>query len=181
MERKYNVFEKQTDIEVRNAQIVYMYHILNMKPHEIKNYVDLALGTIRTYVRKFADLLDKAKKWFCTNIFKGEIKVQPCAYIVEFFDKNNIRLFLKVGKSNNLKRRIKEHLNKYGAFRAEIKEVFYTKTNNYALMVESMLREHYQNIKNCGYIEQDRFTNAIYSHLDLEQNENLQTILKMSV
>ena len=179
---KYNVYEKQTDMEVRNAQIVYMYHELNMYPKEISKYVDLALSTIRIYAKKFIGLLDKARQLF-TNTYKyiGEIKNQPCAYILEFFDNNNQKMFLKVGKTKQIEIRIAQLLKKYQASRVEIKQIFYAKSENFAEIVESMLREHYQNIKDCGFIRLDRFTNVSYNANDLKEDCYLQRILEFCV
>ena len=179
---KYNVYEKQTNMEVRNAQIVYMYHELKMYPKEISKYVDLALSTIRNYVRKFIDLLDKAKQWFANSYkYIGEIKNAPCAYILEFFNVNNEKMFLKVGKTKHIETRISQLLKEYNAKRVEIKQIFYTKTENFAEMVESMLREHYQNVKNCGFVKMDRFTKAIYNFEELKNDYLLQKTLEICV
>lgn len=177
---KYNVYEKQTDMEVRNAQIVYMYHELKMYPKEISKYVDLALSTIRNYARKFIDLLDKARQWFANSYkYIGEIKNIPCAYILEFFNNNNERMFLKVGKTKHIEIRITQLIKKYKATRVEIKQIFYTKSENFAEIIESMLREHYQNKENSGYIKLDRFQNAYYNLEDLENDSNLQKVLEI--
>lgn len=177
---KYNVYEKQENIEVRNAQIVYMNKILGYTPKKISQYVDLALSTIRNYIRKFADLLEKAKLWFEDSyIYSGEIKNSPCAYILEFFDGNNKKMFLKVGKTKHIEIRISQLITKYKAKRVEIKKIFYAKSENFAEMIESMLREHYQNIANCGFIRLDRFTNVNYNDEELKNNSFLQKTLKI--
>ena len=46
---EYNVFENyDNNLELRNAQIVYMYNILHMTAEEIAKYVNLALSTIKS-------------------------------------------------------------------------------------------------------------------------------------
>lgn len=178
---KYDLFEKQDNMEVRNAQIVFMGKVLNWHPNKIKDYVDLALGTIRIYIKKFEYLLEQAKEWFDLTAYTGEIRQAPCAYILEFFNEKDQKMFLKVGKTKHITTRLKQLITEYKAKRVEIKQIYYTKSENYAEIVESALREHYQNIVGSGYIKLDRFKNVCYSFLDLKTDENLQKIIEICV
>ena len=199
----YNVYEKQNDINVRNAQIVYMAKELGMKPKEIKNYVDLALSTIRSYIHKFADMLDQAREWFGKQIGKITNKIKEkcyisdiitydncsckaghCSYIMEFFDKQHNFLFLKVGKADNVNKRAKEHLryypkHGYATQYVVVKEVHYTKDEDDALILEDLYRQYYKTIPDNKYKRNDRFLGIRYNKQDLEQDVALMTKVQM--
>lgn len=199
----YNVFEKQEDLEVRNAQIVYLAKECNMKAEEIANYVDLAINTIKTYIRKFAGLLEKAKQWFgeqgkkiitkvkekcnVTSLVTFENctpKVGNCAYIIEYFDSKHNFVFLKVGMTNNIKRRINEHLRDYtkkgfDTTYAVVKELHFAEDEEDALTLENLYRKHYKSITNNGFIKKDRFTFVRYNKEDLQNDKELQTRVQM--
>ena len=199
----YNVYEKQKNINVRNAQIVYMARELNMTPSQIKKYVDLALSTIRSYIHKFANMLEQAKEWFgnktkqVVNKIKEKCNVTDivtydnciaktgdCSYIIEYFDSQHNFVFLKVGMTNNIKRRISEHLRDYtkagfDTTYAIVKEIHYAEDEEDALTLENLYRKHYKAIPNCGFIKRDRFENIRYSKQDLEQDTALISKVQM--
>lgn len=198
----YNVFDEQDNMEVRNAQIVYMAKELGMEPKEIQNYVGLALSTIKNYIHKFGYMLEQARKWFgdkrqavtkkiekvcgvARTVDYGECipKKGECAYIIEYFDSKHNFLFLKVGKTNNIKRRVREHLNKnyakVDATYAVVKELHYAKDEENALTLENLYRQYYKTIPNGGFMPKDRFSNIRYSKSELEQNTALMTVVQM--
>lgn len=199
----YNVYEKQKDINVRNAQIVYMARELNMMPSQIKKYVDLALSTIRSYIHKFADMLEQAKEWFgnktkqvvnkikekcnVTDIITYDnciAKIGDCSYIIEYFNSQHNFVFLKVGMTNNIKRRIPEHLRDYkkagfDTTYAIVKEIHYAEDEEDALTLENLYRKHYKAIPNCGFIKRDRFEKVRYNKQDLEQDTALISKVQM--
>lgn len=198
----YNVFEKQENLEVRNAQIVYLAEECGMEANEISKYVDLAVSTIRTYIRKFANLLEKAKEWFgdkakqlaqkikekcnVTDIvtYNCEHHKGDCAYIIEYFDSQHNFVFLKVGMTNNINRRVGEHLRYYtnrgwDTTYAVVKELHFAEDEEDALTIENCLRKHYKKIDNCGFIKRDRFEFVRYDKKDLQQDNILQEQLKM--
>lgn len=198
----YNVFEKQDNIEVRNAQIVYLAEECGMNAKEISNYVDLAISTIKNYIRKFAHLLEKAKQWFgdkakqVVNKIKEKCNVTDlityncehhkgdCAYIIEYFDSQHNFVFLKVGMTNDITRRVKEHLRDYttkgfDTTYAVVKELHFTEDEEDALTIENCLRKHYKKIANNGFIKKDRFAFVRYNVEDLQNDNTLQEQLKM--
>ena len=198
----YNVFEKQENLEVRNAQIVYLAEECGMGASEISKYVDLAVSTIRTYIKKFANLLEKAKEWFGDKAKQLVSKVKEkcnvtdivtyncehhkgdCAYIIEYFDSQHNFVFLKVGMTNNIDRRVGEHLRYYtnrgwDTTYAVVKELHFAEDEEDALTIENCLRKHYKKIDNCGFIKRDRFEFVRYNKEDLQQDNILQEQLKM--
>lgn len=199
----YNIFEKQENLEVRNAQIVYMAEELEMTPSEIKKYVNLAVSTIKTYIYKFADLIDKAREWFGDKTkqvinklkekcgFEDTItydnctpKAGDCSYIIEYFDSERNFLFLKVGMTNNISRRVKEHLkyyvnHGYDTAYAVVKEIHYAEDEEDALTLENLYRKHYKAIPDCGFIKRDRFATIRYDKEELEQDTALMTKVQM--
>lgn len=199
----YNVFEKQNDIEVRNAQIVYLANECKMSAKEIAKYVDLAVSTIKSYIYKFANLLEKAKEFFgeqgkkVANRIKEKCnvkdivtfdnctpKVGDCAYIIEYFDSQHNFLFLKVGMTNNIKRRINEHLRDYSkkgidTTYAVVKELHFAEDEEDALTLENLYRKHYKAIANNGFIKRDRFSLVRYNKEELQKDIELQNKTRM--
>ena len=199
---EYNVFEKQENMEIRNAQIVYLAEECQMEADEISNYVDLAVSTIKNYIKKFAHLLEKAKKWFgdkakqLANKIKEKCNVTDlityncehhkgdCAYIIEYFDSQHNFVFLKVGMTNDISRRVREHLRDYtnkgfDTTYAVIKELHFAEDEEDALTLENCLRKHYKKIENNGFIKRDRFSFVRYNAEDLQNDKILQKQLKM--
>lgn len=186
---KYNIFEKQENIEIRNAQIVYLKEVLQWSYEKIADFVGLAKSTIATYCRKFSNLLEKAKEWFGEQkekikeiftkeenniIFECEHHKGECAYIIEYFDKNKNFTFLKIGKTNDINRRIKEHIREYRKINikyAEVKKIFYAEDEEDALTIENCLRKHYKKIDNCGFIKNDRFSNVFFNEKELLEDK----------
>lgn len=205
---KIYIYEKQTDKEKRNAQIVYMAKVLNMKPAKIAQYVDLTRQTISGYIRKYADLLEKAKEWFTDKIeeIKEQIskrkrirkskydkyityencipKANGClSYIIEYFDNKNNFLFLKVGMTTKpIQERIKQHFSEYkqqNATYAVVKELHYAEDKENAEILESLYRQYYKTIPNGGFLRNDRFKNIRYNAKDLQNNIALMSRVSM--
>lgn len=203
-EKIYNVFEKQTNMERRNAQIVYLNDI-GWEEEEIAGLVGLTVATIRRYIIKFADLLEKAKQWFgkvITTIstrarekfknpyiiYECEHHKGDCAYIIEYFDDNKNFLFLKVGMTNNIGRRISEHMREYrkdekyqNITYAKVKNLYYAEDEEDALTLENLLRKHYKKIENNGFIRRDRFSNVRYNIENLKNDIDLQNKIQLFV
>lgn len=200
----YNVFEKQENMEVRNAQIVYLAEVCGMTASEIAKFVDLAVSTIRGYIKKFSNLLEKAKQWFGNQGKKVVEKIKEkcnvtdlvtfencvpkkgdCAYIIEYFDSQHNFLFLKVGMTNDIIRRTKEHLkyyckstrenpNGWDATYAIVKELHFAEDEEDALTLENLFRKHYKNIPDSGFIKRDRFSFVRYNKEELQNDKDLQ-------
>lgn len=205
-----NVFEDYSgQPEIRNLQIVYLREVLGYTPTQIAKYVkDIAVATIKSYMYKFRDLLDKAKEFFgdkakklidkvkekCnvtnTVTYECDHKKAPCAYIIEYFDSQHNFCFLKVGMTNNIQRRITEHLRDYCKPRKEkpdgwdttyavVKNLYYAEDEEDALTLENLLRKHYKKIKNNGFIKRDRFEFVRYDKNELEQDEDIMQKVQM--
>ena len=201
---KKNVFEEQETMEERNCQIIYLYHILKWTPKKIGQLVGLANTTISGYVRKFKDLLSKAIELFEGKVveikqeiktkaknlsnryvtFECEHKVGDCAYIIEYYDSNKEFVFLKVGMTNNIERRISEHLRDYyrkgfDTTYAVVKRLFFGEDEEDALTLENCLRKHYKRIENSGFIKRDRFSNVRYDREELQADIDTMTKINM--
>lgn len=200
---EYNVFENyDNNLELRNAQIVYMYNILHMTTEEIAKYVNLALSTIKSYAYKFAHMLDKAKEWFgnkakkifdklrekanVTDIvtYECDYRKGDCAYIIEYFDSQKNFTFLKVGMTNDINRRIKEHLRDYtkkdfDTTYAVVKKLYFAEDEEDALTLENLLRKHYKKIPDNGFIKRDRFSKVRFDCAELENDKDLFQKMEM--
>lgn len=81
------------------------------------------------------------------------------AYIVQHFDSKGRILWTKVGKADNVQKRLAEHLKKDyegEAVRALCLHFFPAKNKNHALSVENILRDHFEE-KGCRLLGNDRF------------------------
>lgn len=81
------------------------------------------------------------------------------AYIVQHFDSKGRILWTKVGKADNVRKRLAEHLKsdyKGEAFSAICLHFFPAKNKNHALSVENVLRDHFE-AKGCRLLGNDRF------------------------
>lgn len=196
-----NIYSKQNDVEGRRMQVVYMYHELNFTPKQIAQYVALAVSTIRSYAFKFANLLEKARQYFGektkeliniarektkagkTITFDCPHKIGTCAYIIEYFNSQKEFIFLKVGETNNIERRVKEHLKAYSAdfdaTYAVVKQLFYTAEDDDALTMENTLRKHYKKKENGGFLPRDRFLFLRYNKEDIEQDKLISAQYKL--
>lgn len=186
----YNPYEVQTNKDIRKLQIVFLYHIEKLKPKAIQKYVQLSTSTISNYAKKFADLVEIAKDFFngIVDRIKDFIKKDnynievaedveikkniPCAYIIEYYNKNNELLFLKIGKAKDIMTRVKQYLkeNKYKAKKAIIKKLYYIDIpaiedceEDFALSMENALRGYYKKNYKKAYIPQDRFMNISFN------------------
>lgn len=76
------------------------------------------------------------------------VEAEGCgAYIVEHFDKNGNRLWIKCGKADNAKKRLKQHFDKDYKDLAETGTVlawFSCKNSNHALSMENIVRDHFE-------------------------------------
>jgi predicted GIY-YIG superfamily endonuclease len=168
-----------------------------MSINDIIKYVDLTKSTISNYAYKFADLLERAKQYFGEKVqdfvqkvkakttaqtpitYECEYKVGNCAYIIEYFNSKKEFIFLKVGMTNNITRRIKEHLKAYteefDSMYAVVKRLYYTKEDDDALTMENTLRKHYKHQENNGFLPRDRFLYCRYDKEDIESDNLITT------
>lgn len=187
-------------IDIRNEAIIYASHELNYSNREIGLLCGLKTSTIRNYIKtKLFSLLEKAIQRFGKifgkireRIFRKNVPIifetsttreGECAYIIEYFyDYEHVKkAFLKIGKTDNIKERICQHLaeyeKKYGTLYPVVKRLYYFADADDAQSAENALRKHYQQKENCGYIKLDRFSNVEYSAEDLDNDANLSARL----
>lgn len=113
---KVNAFQKFEDTETKRLQVVYLnYH--GFDPDEIHKWVDYSVSTIKTYVRKFADLVEKAKKFFY-HIYKKVKAVlrggKQLVYLFKFYDSDGKLICSKVGTTTRLPdQRLAEEIKYY--------------------------------------------------------------------
>ena len=172
-----------TNLEIRNEAIVYASNRLNYRNSKIAKITSLAVSTIRTYVKKFFYLLEKAIERFEKIIVKYLVK--PTTYIIEFYadEERTKPLFLKIGKTVNLNQRLKSLKNGYKkSYNIEmvypvVKKVYQFEEEDDALTFENELRKFYKAKKNATYIKNDRFLNVSFDEKELKENARLNKAL----
>ena len=171
------------NLEIRNEAIVYASKKMNYKNSKIAQITRLATSTIRTYVKKFIDLLEKAIKRFEKIITKYLVK--PTTYIIEFYEDEELTkpMFLKVGKTANLNNRHKQLKDYYKkSCKVEnvyplVKKIYQFEDEEDALTFENELRKFYKAKENSIFIKNDRFKNVKFDEKELNENERLNTFL----
>lgn len=133
--KKYNPFEKYDDVNIKHAQIIYLYKVLEKPIGFISSVTGYADSTIRNYIRKYKDLLDWAKEIFVDvaiqfvayfskrrTKYDNRIFIAPGidllddvaekCYLISFYDKNDNLVCSKVGTTTrDVIKRVKEELN----------------------------------------------------------------------
>lgn len=113
---KIDVFQNFEDTNMKRLQLVYL-DSFGFSAKEISKWVSYAESTIKTYVRKFADLLDKAKKTFY-HVTKKVKKVlqggRQLVYLFKFYDSDGKLVCSKVGTTTRLPEdRMREEIRDY--------------------------------------------------------------------
>ena len=115
-----NPYGNYEDTKIKRCQVVYLREVENLKPKQICKIVGYSLNTIKTYIYKFKELLEEAKKLFQkveTEIISrvenlGKTGEEKC-YLFKFYDDNKI-LFTKVGTTTReTMTRLKEEIKSY--------------------------------------------------------------------
>ena len=113
---KIDVFQTFTDTEYKRMQVVYL-SAYGFTPQEITKWTDYTVSTIKTYIRKFEDLLDKAKKIFYHITLKKKQTLKggrQYVYLFKFYDKLGHLICSKIGTTTRLpEQRIKEEIKYY--------------------------------------------------------------------
>ena len=114
--KKISVFQKFEDTDTKRLQVVYLGDH-GFTPAEIRKWVDYAESTIKTYLRKFADLLEQAKRFFY-HVTKKVKKVlrggKQLVYLFKFYDSDGKLICSKVGTTTRLpEERLKEEIKYY--------------------------------------------------------------------
>lgn len=192
--QNYNPLEKQEDVQVKHAQVVYLNKVMNKSVTEIADITGYVESTVQRYIKKFAKLLEWAKEIFSNvkekiidyvfprkSVFEEKIKVaegidlldnvsQKC-YLISFYDEKNQLVCSKVGTTTRtVIQRIKEELRsktykKHGCDSVIIHRVYDCK-NLSAEGLESYLRALYIKQYPSAFEKNDRFFNIMF---DLDQ------------
>lgn len=188
----YNPLCYNNDITVRNAQIVYLHEVVGMTYENISTIVKLAVSTCHSYYHRDKTTLGTlARTLFQSGATKRtdittDMPLQEgnCAYIVEFYDINGNFTYTKVGYSNNVFRRMKEHIDRsnYGTEKIIIKAVFYFDDEEQALTMENIMRKHYKTLNGgTDFVRRDRFSTKGFTPADLilftEKAEKIKEIM----
>lgn len=112
-------------------------------------------------------------------IIAGETeKENYYCYIVDFL-RDSCKLNLKVGFTNNIERRMNEHLKRYEADDYTIEMVYTFDDPDLALIMESWARWYFKRKRNSHFIKNDRFTHTRCIDNDVEKlNEMADKIAK---
>lgn len=113
---KINALETYSEPWLAHMQVVYLYHY-NFPYDKIAEITNYQKSTVKSYVRKFADLLEEAKKTFyhITKIVKKAIfGKRELVYLFKFYDENNELICSKVGTTTRTpEQRINEEIRYY--------------------------------------------------------------------
>lgn len=113
---KINVFQTFEDTDMKRMQAVYL-NSYGFTASEIRKWVDYAESTIKTYIRKFADLLEKAKKTFYHVTKKAKAVLvggKQLVYLFKFYDPDGKLICSKVGTTTRLpEQRLQEEIKYY--------------------------------------------------------------------
>lgn len=164
---------------IPHLQVIFLAEIEQVSIDTIAKITKYAISTIKTYCRKFANTIEKAKRFFCkVNILEKERAERKrkreiiasatdakapegyCAYIIECYSAKLNLVWLKVGKTKNWNQRVKAL---YRAYKNDgvrlIKPRFFFSVNEEddALTMENTLRKFYKNNPASTFIKNDRF------------------------
>jgi len=163
--------EYKSDAHARQLQCVFLYNICNEEYDVIYQLVSFAIqrNTMRIYAKNII-LLEEAKDFFSLkNIKKPKYNnIEFVTYIIIF---NNE--FLKIGKTNNLERRIKEELKQYKTSNYELVKKYSFNSPWLANAFECLVQNYfYKKISNY-YIPNDRFMTNYITKEELNYIDNL--------
>ena len=131
-----NAYKKYDDTQTKYRQIVYLYNKKNETCDFIANLTGYAYSTVKSYIRKFAHLLEEACELFKYSRKPKDLVKEThfetphgtidfeCPnnlgedgekfYLIRAFNAEGVRLFSKVGTTiRSVLQRMKEHLSAY--------------------------------------------------------------------
>ena len=113
---KIDAFQRFEDTEMKRLQVVYL-NDCGFSAEQIHQWVDYAVSTIKGYIRKFGNLLEKAKGIFKNVSQKLKQEVvgrKECVYLFKFFDEMDKIIWSKVGTTTRLpEKRLAEEVRYY--------------------------------------------------------------------
>ena len=114
--KKINVFDTYEDTDLKHLQVIYLDKH-GFTPEEISKWTSYAVSTIKGYVKKFADLVEKAFETFYHITLKAKKVLhggKQLCYLYKFYDKNGKLICSKVGTTTRLpEQRLKEEIKYY--------------------------------------------------------------------
>lgn len=177
---KYNPMEYQENSHVAHGQCVYLYEVMKYSYEQISEITHYAVSTVKNYVRRFADLLEKAREWFegkvtkrartnytnriewnCEDIENGANN-KELFYLIRAFDENNNLLFSKVGTTTkSTETRMKQHLYYYNRHNCPVAKIIVDRVFDCgevpAECFESFFRAYYIKKYKGSFKKNDRF------------------------
>jgi len=116
MSKKIDVFQSFADAETKRMQVVYL-NDCGFDVDQIAKWVNYAVSTIKSYIKKYADLLEKAKKLFY-HVTQKTKKVllhgRQLVYLFKFYNADGRLICSKVGTTTRLpEQRMKEEIRYY--------------------------------------------------------------------
>ena len=123
--KKVDVFQTFDETDMKRLQTVYLnFH--GFTANEIAKWTGYAVSTIKNYVRKFDEMLEKAKATFYHITLKVKKVLRggkQLCYLYKFYDKNGTLICSKVGTTTRLpEQRLKEEIKYYREHGIEVGE-----------------------------------------------------------
>ena len=113
---KISALQKYDDPKLAHKQIVFLYHY-DFPYDKIAEITGYQKSTVKTYVRKFSDLLEEAKEIFYHITKKAKTVIfgkHELVYLFKFYDEKNELVCSKVGTTTRTpEQRIKEEIKYY--------------------------------------------------------------------
>ncbi len=110
------MYDPIDEVDIKHMQVVYL-NKHGFDKDEISKYTGYAISTIRGYISKFADLLEKACEIFATITQKAKKVIfgkRELVYLFKFYDEDEKLICSKVGTTTRLpEERMKEELRYY--------------------------------------------------------------------
>lgn len=177
---KKDPFATYDDTHIRHMQVVYLHEIVHEANNKIAEITNYAISTVRNYAKKFMYLLKEAKDFFyyacgTCSIHDKFLLEENCAYVIELCDNENDPIFLKVGKTDNVKRRMLQLRKKYGLI-PNVKMIFPCEDAEDALIMESALRKSYKEQYPQSFVPNDRFQYVSFDIKDIKQSKYVKSM-----
>lgn len=192
IEEKVNEALQSINLEERNEAIVYASERLKYPSKKIAELTRLTIATIKTYVKKFINLLERAIKRFeeVVNAIIETVSEKPLyfTYIIDYYSNKELtnKLALKVGKTaREVDQRNEENEKRYAdIYRVnkvfgKVRKVFAFESENDALIFEDTLRDFYTRKKGVIFVPNDRFLNVEYNEEELKADKKVNAILNL--
>lgn len=116
MRKKLDAFQQYDETETKQMQVVYL-NDNGFSKEEIAKYTGYAISTIKRYISKFKNLLEKAKNTFYHITQKVKSITQAgkqLVYLFKFYGADNELICSKVGTTIHLpETRLREEINYY--------------------------------------------------------------------